>query len=217
MLPSVLTLAEKNAPLNIDFAALRATALKQSMTDSSSVIEKWQSLLETISSLPEKEQLIEVNHFFHRHVNYREDINVWEESDYWATPLQTLTRGQGDCEDYSIGKYVSLLQIGVPNERLRLIYVRARIGGPSSNISRPHMVLAYYESPDDEPLILDSLTRDVLPASERTDLFPVFSFNSESLWVGGNRASSTSPVQRLSHWRKVIERMNEEGIQWKNY
>jgi hypothetical protein len=79
------------------------------------------------------------------------------------------------------------------------------------------MVLAYYESPDDEPLILDSLTRDVLPASERTDLFPVFSFNSESLWVGGNRASSTSPTQRLSHWRKVIERMDGEGIQWKNH
>lgn len=217
MLSSVLTLAEKSAPLNIDFAALKTTASKQDMAQSPSVIEKWQSLLERIPSLPEKEQLIEVNHFFHRHVNYREDINIWNESDYWATPLQTLTRGQGDCEDYSIGKYVSLLQIGVPNERLRLIYVRARIGGPSSNVSRPHMVLAYYESPDDEPLILDSLTRDILPASERTDLFPVFSFNSESLWVGGNRASSTSPTQRLSHWRKVIGRMDGEGIRWKNH
>lgn len=214
ILTSLWLSANGKAPLEIDFQALQLSASEQHPTQSSRVITQWQELIESTQTRPAKEQLTRINHFFHRHITYREDNAVWGQSDYWATPLQTLMRGQGDCEDYSIGKYVSLLQAGVPNEKLRLIYVRARIGGPSSPVTRPHMVLAYYQSPEAEPLILDSLTRDVLPASERTDLFPVFSFNSESLWVGGNRAPSTSPTQRLSHWRSVIERMNKEGIRW---
>jgi len=215
ILTSLWISASDKAPLEIDFQALRQSASEQHSAQSSRVITQWQELIESAQTQPAKEQLTRITHFFHRHITYREDKAVWGQSDYWATPLQTLMRGQGDCEDYSIGQYVSLLQVGVPNEKLRLIYVRARIGGPSSPVTRPHMVLAYYPSPDAEPLILDSLTRDVLPASERSDLFPVFSFNSESLWVGGNRAPSTSPTQRLSHWRSVIERMNKEGIRWK--
>jgi predicted transglutaminase-like cysteine proteinase len=213
----MLSLAEKGGTLQIDLDALESTASTLSTSNSKSIIGTWGKLLGSLPTLPVEKQLVQVNHFFHRHVTYREDIHVWGKSDYWATPLQTLMRGEGDCEDYSIAKYVSLLEAGIPNERLRLIYVRARIGGPASPVTRPHMVLAYYESPGAEPLILDSLTRDVLPASERTDLFPVFSFNSESLWVGGNRATSNSPTSRLSHWRDVIERMNEEGIRWKNH
>jgi len=217
ILPPLWLSADSKAPLEINFDALKTSASNQHPTQSSRVITQWQELIKTVETQPAKDRLIQINHFFHRHITYREDNAVWGQSDYWATPLQTLMQGQGDCEDYSIGKYVSLLQAGVPNEKLRLIYVRARIGGPSSPVTRPHMVLAYYPSADAEPLILDSLTRDVLPAGERTDLFPVFSFNSESLWVGGNRAPSTSPTQRLSHWRSVIERMNEEGIRWKRH
>lgn len=39
------------------------------------------------------------------------------------------------------------------------------------------MVVAYYPAPDAEPLILDNLLTTILPASERPDLIPVFSFN----------------------------------------
>ena len=45
--------------------------------------------------------------------------------DYWASPLETLDKGRGDCEDYAIAKYFSLLAAGVPVARLRLVYVRA--------------------------------------------------------------------------------------------
>ena len=75
------------------------------------------------------------------------------------------------------------------------------------------MVLGYYPSPQSEPVILDSLISTVLPASERTDLAPVFSFNSRGLWVGqGTAAASGSPTARLSLWREVLVRMQEEGI-----
>jgi hypothetical protein len=62
-------------------------------------------------------------------------------------------------------------------EKLRLIYVRARLGGAGSTQSIAHMVLGYYETPAAEPLVLDSLLDNIMPASQRKDLTPVFSFN----------------------------------------
>ncbi|MBL3278677.1 hypothetical protein ELP91_28930, partial [Klebsiella pneumoniae] len=79
--------------------------------------------------------------------------DVWGQVDYWGSPLETLTKGQGDCEDYAIGKYFALMAAGVPSARMRLVYVRAQNGG----VIQAHMVLAYYPTPDAEPLILDNL------------------------------------------------------------
>ncbi|WP_227663400.1 transglutaminase-like cysteine peptidase [Marinobacter halophilus] len=213
-LASAATVANNKKPLDIDFHTLRQSAASLTGNAHTPVLREWEILLDNAHELSIGERLQAANRFFHANVTYVEDIDNWNKSDYWATPLETLTRGKGDCEDYAIGKYVSLLHLGIPNERLRLIYVRAKIGGASSPISRPHMVLAYYESPQSEPLILDSLTRDIHPASERPDLLPVFSFNSDGLWVGNQRSSAASPTQRLSRWRDVIERMNTEGITW---
>ena len=50
------------------------------------------------------------------------------------------------------------------------------------------------------------------PASMRSDLTPVFSFNAEGLWVGGAATSSADPTARLSQWRNVLARMREEGL-----
>ena len=110
-------------------------------------------------------------------------------SDYWASPLQALGKGMGDCEDYSLAKYFSLVSMGMPIAKLRLVYVRAQIGGQS----QAHMVLAYYPAPGAEPMILDNLVSEVRPASQRPDLEPVFSFNSEGLWQGVSGADRRRP------------------------
>ncbi|MFZ3159771.1 MAG: transglutaminase, partial [Rhodoferax sp.] len=75
-----------------------------------------------------------------------------------------------------------------------------------------HMVLGYYPEPTSEPLILDNMISSVRLASMRTDLTPVFSFNSDGLWVGGAAASSADPTARLSRWRDVLERMRQDGL-----
>ena len=54
------------------------------------------------------------------------DQDNWQQEDYWATPLETLSRRQGDCEDYSISKYITLVLAGMPEDKLR-ITVKARI------------------------------------------------------------------------------------------
>lgn len=176
------------------------------------VVRDWRSLLGDTDT-DELERLARVNTFFNRRLRFDDDSVVWKEPDYWATPLESLARGAGDCEDFAIAKYASLLVAGVPSERLRLIYVRARIGGPQSTLSQAHMVVGYYPTPDAEPLILDNLVGEIRPASRRPDLFPVFSFTSEGLWVQGATTSSADPTARLSRWRSVLQRMRDEGLE----
>jgi predicted transglutaminase-like cysteine proteinase len=127
----------------------------------------------------------------------------WGVMDYWATPVEMLGSFGGDCEDYSISKYLSLKQIGIPIEKLRITYVRALRLGES------HMVLAYYPTPDADPLILDNLINDIRPASQRTDLEPVYGFNDDDLWVsnGATRKGGASDV-RL--WRDLLQRLAKE-------
>lgn len=157
----------------------------------------------------EKDRLTLANDFWNRALLSGEDITIWGKDDYWATPLESLGKGAGDCEDYVIGKYFTLLSMGVPANKLRFIYVRARVGGPASSSQIAHMVLGYYETPNAVPLVLDSLVSTILPASQRRDLTPVFSFNADGVYVDGKPAA---PVDRLSRWRDLLQRMEREGI-----
>jgi len=172
----------------------------------------WRELLTQATGQPDAVKLRRVNDFFNRRTHFGEDSDIWGKQDYWATPLEVLGRAQGDCEDFAIAKYVTLKLLGIPSEKMRLTYVKARIGGPQSGVVQAHMVLSYYPAPDDEPLVLDNLISDIRPASRRTDLTTIFGFNAEGLWVGG-APRAASATQRLSKWQSVLARMREEGIE----
>ena len=175
-------------------------------------VQALQPLLTEALGMDEPARLKLINEFFNRRIVFRDDTEVWGQIDYWASPLEMLDKGQGDCEDYVIGKYFSLLAVGVPVSKLRLVYVRAQIGGPNGSLVA-HMVLAYYAAPGAEPLILDNLISDVRPASRRPDLVPVFSFNSEGLWQGVGPQPAGDPIARLSRWREVLAKARAEGFQ----
>jgi predicted transglutaminase-like cysteine proteinase len=175
------------------------------------VLAEAQQLLRMIDRAGRQDEvarLTTVNNFFNEHVRYATDWEVWGVEDYWASPLEALGKGAGDCEDYAIGKYFSLTSAGVPVAKLRMVYVRALLDGKSV----AHMVLAYYAQPGAEPLILDNLVPEVKPASQRPDLQPVFSFNSEGLWNGVGASSMGNPVTRLSQWRDVLAKVKDEGF-----
>jgi predicted transglutaminase-like cysteine proteinase len=175
-------------------------------------LRDWQKLLQEGAADAETVKLRRVNEFFNRRVRFSEDQTVWGQSDYWATPVETLGKGAGDCEDFAIAKYFSLLLLGLPVDKLRLIYVQARMGGPGSSISQAHMVLAFYSAPGAEPLVLDNLIDEVRPASRRTDLVPVFSFNSQGLWQGISGARGTGGPSTLSRWQDLLSRARAEGF-----
>ena len=195
-----------------DFARLEGLASERYGSEAARRVSSWRDLLASAASRDERRQIRMINEFFNRNVVYQSDQELWGKPDYWATPLETLGRAGGDCEDYSIAKYASLRMLGIPDSRLRLFYVHARLGATASNATEVHMVLGYYPTEDAEPLILDNLITDIRPASRRSDLSPVFSFNSEGLWPEGVSASAGSSTARLSNWRGVLERMQADGI-----
>lgn len=147
-------------------------------------------------------QLARSNDFFNQ-VPYRTDRQHWGAEDYWATPVELLGSLGGDCEDYAVAKYLTLKELGVPIERLRITYVRAL------RLNEAHMVLAYYPTPDADPLILDNLNPVIRPASQRPDLEPVYSFNDDDLWLpnGLTRKGGSSQV-RL--WKDMLAKLLRE-------
>ena len=119
-----------------------------------------------------------------------------------------LATNGGDCEDFSIAKYFTLREMGVPEERMRLTYVKAL------QLDQAHMVLTYYPSPDAEPLVLDNLDTSILPSSQRTDLLPVYSFNGNGLWLAKREGNDerVGHSERLSRWQEVIARVNDDQL-----
>ncbi len=167
-----------------------------------------QATIASAQGRPEAARLQAINRLFNERIVFAEDIDTAGQVDHWSSPIELLARGAGDCEDYAIAKYFSLIAAGVPSARLRMVYVKADLGGSV----RAHMVLAYYPRPDAEPLILDNLDPEIKPASARRDLSPVFSFNAEGLWQGTGAQAAGDPVARLSRWRDVLAKARAEGF-----
>ncbi|MEZ1320740.1 transglutaminase-like cysteine peptidase [Pseudomonas fluorescens] len=192
-----------------DFSTIsrKATALYGPLGAGQQRIDAWQNLLATQKQVSEMEKLKVVNLFFNKQVRYVEDIDLWHEVDYWETPIEALWKGAGDCEDYAIAKYFSLRHLGVSSDKLRITYVKAL------RQNRAHMVLTYYATPDAMPLVLDSLIDPIQPASQRTDLLPVYSFNAEGLYLPGAKGNKkVGDTKRLSRWQDVLKKMQTEGF-----
>tara|TARA_Y100001001_G_scaffold28675_1_gene23947 strand:+ start:658 stop:1290 length:633 start_codon:yes stop_codon:yes gene_type:complete len=210
-LGAFLVLAPAPVDATLDHARMRAAMSAEYGSQGVRDLDEWLNLIDRLRGADLRTQLRDVNDFFNRKMQWLEDRTIWRQSDYWATPIESLGRGAGDCEDYSIAKYVTLKELGIPISKLRMIYVRARLG--RSQVTQAHMVLGYYETPGAEPLILDNIAAGISRASLRTDLDPLFSFNSSGLWAGGTTQSRADPLARLSRWRNAIDRMRQQGIQ----
>jgi len=210
---AVLALMLANALAAPDFDRMLQRMTQRFGPGAQQPVKDWRKLVDDAQNLAEAEKLRRVNDFFNRRIRFDDDDRIWGQTDYWATPLETLGKGEGDCEDFSIAKYFTLRSLNVPDAKLRLIYVRARFGGPDSRVAQAHMVLAYYASPEAEPLVLDNLISDIRPASRRADLTPVFSFNSEGLWVGGAAAPAAGGLGRLSRWQTLLRQARDDGFE----
>ena len=167
----------------------------------------WEEILKHDGST-DREKLEKINSFFNKKIVFSNDIDIYGVNDYWATPVEFLSRGTGDCEDYAIAKYFSLKILGVSEEKLRIAYVKAL------QYNMFHMVMLYYSNPGAEPLILDSLVDSIKPASERRDLLPIFTFNGAGLWLAHDRGQGklAGKSSRLTAWNDLLQRMAETGI-----
>jgi predicted transglutaminase-like cysteine proteinase len=164
-------------------------------------------MLQSELNAPEREQLNAVNRFFNQQLSFQDDTRIWRQTDYWATPVESLIKAAGDCEDYALAKYFSLRHLGIPSEKLRITYVKALTQ------NQAHMVLTFYSSPTADPLVLDNLIGEIRPASQRKDLLPVYAFNAEGLYLpGANGGKRSSDSKNLSRWQDVLKKMQFEGF-----
>jgi predicted transglutaminase-like cysteine proteinase len=164
----------------------------------------WQRLARDNTKLMPQQKLEKVNDFFNQ-IRFISDLEHWQREDYWATPIEMLATDGADCEDYAIAKYFTLRELGIPDEQLKITYVKAL------QLNQAHMVLAFYPSPGAEPLILDNLINDILPASERLDLAPVYSFNGEGLWLSklsSQEGKRIGEASKLKNWQDNLTRHN---------
>ncbi|MBL1378146.1 transglutaminase-like cysteine peptidase [Zobellella iuensis] len=172
--------------------------------------QHWRQLIREGQSAgwSEQEALSRVNLFFNRQL-FIDDIKLWGKDDYWTTPLEFLGAGGGDCEDFSIAKYFSLLELGIDDAKLRLVYVKAL------RLNQFHMVVAYYPTPNAIPLILDNLEFSIRAATERTDLEPIYSFNGQHLWLMRARGQGelAGESSRLSLWNELRGRVDVRRLQ----
>lgn len=191
------------------FAVLRANVQQPQFRAATAGLDQWIALVGQNKSVDRIAQIQATNDFFNNQLTFQDDNTIWGVKDYWATPLESLAKNSGDCEDFALAKYVTLLAMGVEENQLQLVYVQAQLDRIPPKL-QAHMVLAYYSSANADPLILDNLSRELRKASERTDLTPIFSFNASSLWVAGQAKGDSK--SRLSQWQAVLSRIQNQGF-----
>ena len=167
------------------------------------------SLMTSLQDATEQEKLIKVNDFFNS-FRWVDDMQLWHKKDYWATRMEFVGKGAGDCEDYVIAKYFTLKQLGIPTQKLYFTYVKAL------RYNQAHMVLTYYDTPKSIPLILDNINGKIKIATQRTDLVPVYSFNGDSLYLakqeGLGQAIPGGNKKQNPKWMELIDRIGKEDL-----
>lgn len=171
-------------------------------------LNAWLALIATSKQKTDQEKVERVNAFFNQ-LQFVSDQQHWGRNDYWATPIEMLASGGGDCEDYSISKYFTLLALGVAIDKLKITYVKALKPNP---VSQAHMVLTYFASPSAIPVVLDNLDGEIKPADQRPDLLPIYSFNGDGLWLAKERGlgKRVETGNRQKRWHEMLDRMGKE-------
>ncbi|MED5526334.1 MAG: transglutaminase-like cysteine peptidase [Pseudomonadota bacterium] len=164
-------------------------------------LDSWQALMAENQGRPEAMQMELVNNFFNQ-FHFIDDDKLWHQNDYWATPLEFIGANGGDCEDFAIAKFFTLLSMGVPEQKMRITYVKAL------SVNQYHMVLAFYPSANAVPFILDNLVPDIRRADQRPDLLPIYSFNGQQLWLSKEkgRGQLVGGSSRLKRWQDLQSR-----------
>ena len=118
------------------------------------------------------EALSLVNSSVNNLIRYRPD-----QGDVWATPVETATRGAGDCEDYAIAKLWLLRSIGFMPDQLQLVVLKDTRSGLY------HSVLAVHVG--SESYILDNMSSRVKDDTSIANYVPIESFIGDKSFIHG--------------------------------
>jgi len=167
----------------------------------------WLKIMANAGDASTAGKLNQVNGFFNQ-LQFIDDSKLWGVENYWATPIEFIGVNGGDCEDFAIAKYFSLLELGINDDKMRITMVK------SLTLNQYHMVVAYYPTPGAVPLILDNIDGEIKPADQRNDLLPVYSFNGKQLWLNKEKGQGVlaGKSQRLKRWSNLNQRMGLSNL-----
>jgi len=115
----------------------------------------------------------EINRAFNLAIRPVSDLVNYGQVDVWSSPLATLAKGSGDCEDYAIAKMVALKEAGIASEDLRLVILRDMVHGED------HAVLAVRLQ--GQWLMLDNRMFLMLSDNQLAQYRPIFSVDDEGV------------------------------------
>ena len=143
------------------------------------------------------EKIKKVNNWFNE-FKQSTDLNLWGKKDYWANEIEFIGVGGGDCEDFAIAKYKTLLKMGVKKENLSLMMTKMKY------LSQNHMVVVYTNKKNKiKEIVLDSRTKDLKSLNKHTELLPLYYFNKE---MEGSKILNNKTIDEskiLKEWKEI--------------
>lgn len=160
--------------------------------------------IKNFENLPKEKQLIKVNSYLNQllpQYDSQEDVSV----DYWKTPKEFLTSGFGDCEDYAIIKYFTLVKLGFNENSLYLTVVKDKF---SQNF---HMVLSYFNQSENSVLILDNLSFRILSIEKRDDLTYKKFINKNGIFILNKEKKLIKQSKKHKKMQDLLMRIKKEN------
>lgn len=184
------------------FSSAELDSLRTHNTRAYKRVLHYQTQLKKLAKLPQDEQLKRLNLYLNGLLSQYDDVtNATPE--YWATPKEFLRVGFGDCEDYALIKYYSLIRLGFDVKKLSLVVVKEKFRGGD------HMVLAYFDAVKKPPLILDNLSFKVLRLDKRVDLEAQFFINPDGIYTIDEAYTLNKVAQNSKEFEEIRRRVGK--------
>lgn len=177
---------------------------KKSGTISINRILDYNENIASFKKHPKSKQLIQVNFYLNKLLPQYDAVTQKQE-DHWATPKEFLITGYGDCEDYAIIKYFTLLKLGFEKEKLFLTTVYDKYHGGY------HMVLSYFKTKSKPPLILDNLSFKILDLKQREDLEADMFINSDGVYKINKEYKLIPVAKYFMQYDKLMQKIQKEN------
>ncbi len=165
--------------------------------------EDYQNNIRSYKTIGKEKQLLKVNFYLNQLLSQYDSV-IQKREDYWATPKEFLLAGYGDCEDYVIIKYFTLLKLGFDENKLYFTTVYEKYTGGY------HMVLSYFQTKDKSPLILDNLSFRILSLKAREDLKADVFINSNGMFKIGKKNKLYKTHTSNNKFKSLIYRIKKE-------
>ena len=152
------------------------------------------AIVDTAKAREGRARLGEINRAINLAIRPVSDLAQYGQIDVWTSPLATLARGGGDCEDYAIAKFVALRRAGIAPDDLRIVVLHDTIHGEDHAVAAARL--------DGRWLTLDNRRMAMVEDSDVRNYRPTFVINQHNvmryadapLLAGASRPNLAAPV-----------------------